>query len=312
VRLEFFDDLHRAQLRRTGDRASGKAGAQQVDRIMPLGQIAGHLAHQVVDMGEALDLEQSGYPDAAHLAATTQVVTQQIDDHHILGAILGTGGERRSRCGVVPRIERPRSRALDRTRLHMSVAHLQEAFGRHAGHLPERQVEPGAERRGRATAQREVGGQRVAVELRTESLRQIDLIDIALPYVSGDALERFGIASSVQVGNQPGQPRLGCAMGGKRRTQPLGERVELAGRERLRVATAQPARALKVIGHQRPAINAHGHLRPAAIVFCTRLQPLDPAAEVIAEVADRATGKGQSGRGGGRRDATSGQFPTHQ
>ena len=49
VRLELFDDLHGADLRRAGDRAARKAGAQQIQPVQSVSQLAGDGGDQMVD-----------------------------------------------------------------------------------------------------------------------------------------------------------------------------------------------------------------------------------------------------------------------
>ena len=49
--------------------------------------------HEMLDRGGPLEATQPGHADRSRAANTTQVVAQHVDDHHVLGPILGTGQE---------------------------------------------------------------------------------------------------------------------------------------------------------------------------------------------------------------------------
>ena len=51
------------------------------------------VGHQVHDVRVALDLEQARRPHGAGLADAGQVVAGEVDEHHVLGALLLVGGE---------------------------------------------------------------------------------------------------------------------------------------------------------------------------------------------------------------------------
>ena len=95
---------------------------------MALGQLAGHRADQVMHVGVALQGKQLRYADRAGLAAATQVVAQQVDDHQVLGTILGAADQLIGIGLVVCSAGTARAGALDRSRLHAPPADLQETL----------------------------------------------------------------------------------------------------------------------------------------------------------------------------------------
>ena len=58
---------------------------------------------------------------AAGRAHARQVVAHEVDDHQVLGAILGALGERLTERGIVLGTDTARPRALDRPRLDMTA-----------------------------------------------------------------------------------------------------------------------------------------------------------------------------------------------
>ena len=109
-RLEALEDLHRPDLRRAGDRAAGEARGEQVERVAARRQPARHRRDEVLDGGGPLEPAQPRDADRAGLADAAEVVAQDVDDHHVLGAVLGAG-EQLAREAPGPRARsRPRGR----------------------------------------------------------------------------------------------------------------------------------------------------------------------------------------------------------
>lgn len=114
VRFQFFNDLHRANFRGAGDRATGKAGLEQVGCIQPFCQRAGNRADQMVNIGKALQLEKVRNAYAADLTDAPEIIAQQVDNHQVFGAVLRILLQA---AGIVPvslRIRAARGCALDR------------------------------------------------------------------------------------------------------------------------------------------------------------------------------------------------------
>ena len=88
VALELGDDLHRAHLRRAGDRAGGEARAEHVERRHAVAQLADDLGDEVRDVREALDLQRARHVHRARPADAREVVAAEVDEHHVLGPVL--------------------------------------------------------------------------------------------------------------------------------------------------------------------------------------------------------------------------------
>ena len=110
--LEPLEDLHRADLRRAGDRAAGERGRQEVEGVAALLEDPGHRRHEVLDRGGPLESAQPRDANGARAADAAEIVAQDVDDHHVLGAVLGAGQQlarerpirrrRRARAGGCP------------------------------------------------------------------------------------------------------------------------------------------------------------------------------------------------------------------
>jgi hypothetical protein len=74
----------------------------------------------VVDGRVALEGKQLGDANGARRADARQIVAHQIDDHQVLGAVLGAFRERLAESGIVLRPDAARPRSLDWPRLHVS------------------------------------------------------------------------------------------------------------------------------------------------------------------------------------------------
>ena len=90
-RFQLVDDLHGADLRRSGNGPARKAAGQQIECVQPVGELAGDTAHQVMDIGVAFQREQLRDAHAADATAAAEIVAQQIDNHQVLGTILLAG-----------------------------------------------------------------------------------------------------------------------------------------------------------------------------------------------------------------------------
>ena len=94
-----------------------------------------------------LDAAQLADADALGPAHPGEVVPQQIDDHHVFGAVLFAGQQLGLGRAVGGRIAGARPGALDRPRLDLAVENLQEPFGRSAQDLELARVEVAGKRR---------------------------------------------------------------------------------------------------------------------------------------------------------------------
>ncbi len=83
-------------------------------------QSPAHGAHEMGEAGMLLDGEERGHVDRPVLADAAEVVAGQVDDHQVLGMVLGARGEDRPVDG----------RSLDRTRLDRTTVDAQEQLRR--------------------------------------------------------------------------------------------------------------------------------------------------------------------------------------
>ena len=81
-------NLHGANFRRTGDRATREHRPQDIAQT-GVADIGRNRRNHLPQRRVILDLEQAVYANAAMGCNTTQIIAQQIDNHQVLGAILG-------------------------------------------------------------------------------------------------------------------------------------------------------------------------------------------------------------------------------
>ena len=89
-RLEVVDDFHRAHLGRARDGARGEARREDVRRG-PVLDVARDRRHDVHHVAEALHLGVAVHPHRAWPAHAADVVSAEVDQHQVLGALLGVG-----------------------------------------------------------------------------------------------------------------------------------------------------------------------------------------------------------------------------
>ena len=110
LRLHLVDDLHRAHLRRAGERAGGEAGAERVHRGESVAQLAVHLADEMQHVRVALDDHELAHLHRAVLRDAADVVPAEVDEHQMLGALLLVGDAARRSSRRRLRRVRPRRR----------------------------------------------------------------------------------------------------------------------------------------------------------------------------------------------------------
>ena len=69
----------------------------------PGAQLAGDGAHEVMHGREALDVEEPRHLHRAQPAVLRKIVAQEIDDHHVLGAVLLARAQRLRELRIEPR-----------------------------------------------------------------------------------------------------------------------------------------------------------------------------------------------------------------
>ena len=179
--LKLGDDLHRAQLRRAGDRTAGKGGGEQIDGAEPLAQLPDDGRDKMMHARIGFELAQLRRLDRAGDAHAREIIAQKVHDHDVLGAILAAFAERLGLQHVDQRVVEARPRALDRPRLDAPALDAQEALGRGGGDDEIRMIEESRERRRIDAAQPAVKPEMIEVRRRRrlKALRQIGLEDVA-------------------------------------------------------------------------------------------------------------------------------------
>ena len=115
----------------------------------------------MLDGRGAFQAAQPRDPDRAGLAHAAEVVAQHVDDHHVLGTVLGAGQQLAGERAVLGAVATARARALDRVRGDQAVrVDREERLGRGgqegarpAGLLRRPEVEVRGEQRRVARAQ---------------------------------------------------------------------------------------------------------------------------------------------------------------
>ena len=123
---------------------------------MLLVEPAQHVADDVHDVAVALDGEALGDAHRADLGDAADVVAAEVEQHQVLGALLGVGQQLGfQRLVLLGRGAAP-ARAGERADRHLAVAHAHQDLGRRADQREGAEVEVEQERRGIGAAQRAV------------------------------------------------------------------------------------------------------------------------------------------------------------
>src|SRR5688572_19401320 len=94
VGLELRDDFGCGDLRRTGNRATGKERSEDLNEVNAFSQPGPDRRRHLQYRRPALDVEEPLDDDAPRFGNATEIVPQQIDDHHVLGTLLVGRGQR--------------------------------------------------------------------------------------------------------------------------------------------------------------------------------------------------------------------------
>ena len=134
VELERLEHSTGCNLRRTRHRPRWKQGGERIPKIPPLGKLAAHRGSHLRDAAVLLHLPKSLDAHAAGCANSSEIIAQQIDDHHVLGPILRGLGELTHRRNTLP-IGRPNesARSLHGPRSHRPPPQTEETLGTERG-----------------------------------------------------------------------------------------------------------------------------------------------------------------------------------
>ena len=91
ARLDFIDDLHGPHLRGSRDGPRGQSGAKRVEGCLSRPQSATHIRRDVHHVAVPLDFHQVGKVHRAVFGHSPDIVAGQVDQHHMLGPLLGVG-----------------------------------------------------------------------------------------------------------------------------------------------------------------------------------------------------------------------------
>ena len=148
-RLQALDQLHRPDLRRAGDAAAGERGREQVEGIGVGAEAAGDGRHEVLHGGRPLEAQQPRHADRPRLADPAEVVAEHVDDHHVLGLVLGARQQLAGEGAVLLPGAAARARALDRVGGDHALAVDRQERLRRRGQQRARRARWRATRRGR-------------------------------------------------------------------------------------------------------------------------------------------------------------------
>ena len=93
---------------------AGKAASTTSRAERSVGDLAGHRGLQMHDVAVAADVHELDHLDRARPADPAQVVAAEVDQHHVLGALLGVGQQLGLQRGVLGRRRAARLGAGDR------------------------------------------------------------------------------------------------------------------------------------------------------------------------------------------------------
>ena len=93
---------------------AGKAASTTSSAVRSSAIGAGDRGLEVHDVAVAADLHELDHLDGARLADPAEVVAAEVDEHHVLGALLGVGEQLGLQGGVLRRVAAARLGAGDR------------------------------------------------------------------------------------------------------------------------------------------------------------------------------------------------------
>src|SRR5687768_15221682 len=100
-RLELIDDLHGADFGSATDGAGGKARPQDVERAELLAQRPFYLADEMEHVTVPLNVHEAGNADGTVPRDAADIVSAEVDEHEVLGALFRIGEEVLGEGGVL-------------------------------------------------------------------------------------------------------------------------------------------------------------------------------------------------------------------
>ncbi len=223
--LQRADDLHAFALGRARHRAAGKQRGKNLRpapwpaALVEHGLHAGgHLPHS----GIALDAEALGHAHRTRHGQPPQIVAQQVEDHQVLGAVLGIGSQRQRGLRVGFCVGAARSGALHRPCAQRGPVTREKQFGRKTEHPAPAEFGQAGITRGLRLPQRGIQRQRMAERLPAQRPGEVDLVAVARAQVRSDARQGGGVVRLRDAGLQSGHAAgLATIEAGALRLEPL-------------------------------------------------------------------------------------------
>ncbi len=305
-RLQFVDDLHRAGLGGTGEGAGREARGEHVEGGAAGGHLAGDGGDDVHHVRVALDGHEVDHLDRAGLADPAEVVAAEVDQHQVLGALLGVGEEFLGERLVLLRGGPAVPGAGDGVDHRAPVLDLDQRLRGGADDVEAVEAEEVHVRRGVGGPQHPVDVQGTGRAGGLEALGGHDLEGLARPDALLDVLHgppEVGAAPAGGVLGQFGGRQVGRGLGdragevglhGVQAGHGVGVRLVDAGVQVVVVDRVgdQQDRALPVVHHREVAGQQHGQLGQPELVVLAGADLLQAADDVVAQVADHAAGEG--------------------
>jgi glycine hydroxymethyltransferase len=259
----------------------------------------------VHDVRVALDDHLLGDADAADLGDASDVVAAEIDQHVVLGALLGIGDQLGGERLVLVGRRAARPRAGDRPELDAPRRQPHQRLRRRAGDLRLREAQVEHVRRRIDDAQRAVDVERVDVARHVEALRQHHLEGVAGEDVLAHALDRRlellageRRRRQLDLRERPGQRRFQIGQPRPRAAQPRHHLVDPCARALVRLLGLLGARHVRrrhhlqrlaqVVEDDQRVGHHHAQLGQRDARLGPRRQILERAHHVVADPPDRA------------------------
>ncbi len=164
----------------------------------------------MVDRSVGFEATQDRDLNTSRLANTRQIVTEQVDNHDILGAVLATGQEVRFQNGIHPGIVDTAARALDGAGLGTCSIVAREPFRGTRADRDLAKIQVGSERRGVVAPENLI--EREGIKTRWQRSRK-SLRNVRLKYISGQNV--FDSTADRILVFEPGEIRAELIDGGR-------------------------------------------------------------------------------------------------
>src|SRR5680860_1817153 len=226
--LKLVDDLHGAHLRGARNSARRKARHQRIDRVEFRIEFPFDIGNDVHHLTVIFQEEAVGDAHAADLRHAPDIVAAEIEQHQMLGALLGVGEQLLGERFVFVRRGTARPRAGDGPDGDLALAYAHQNLGARTHHGEVTEVQEIQKRRGVHPPQRAVERERGELERRLEALAEHHLKDIACRDVLLGARHFRHIGIWRGRGFRRGMRGIGAELAGMRQrlVQPLHDDVE--------------------------------------------------------------------------------------